>query len=92
MLQSPVYVSEIENNVLDLASFIKFGELEGVELSEEGREVRKELSPRQQRFIDLIRTEEYTHLDRIVVHEGVPATLELRGERHGIKYKIKRKI
>jgi len=92
MLQSPVYLTQNEHNILDIAAFIKFGELESVDLDTEDREIHRELSPGQERFIKLVRDEEYAHIDRIVVHEGVPATIEIYGDRHGIKYKIKRKV
>jgi len=90
MLKS--YVTTDEARLLDLAAYIKFGEISDVDLLAKNRDVPRELTPTQERFLALIRAETLAHLDRIVVHEGDPATIELNGNRHGFSYKIKRKV
>ena len=90
MLKS--YVTPDEARLLDLAVYIKFGEISDVDLLAKNRDVCRELTPGQERFLALIRAEQIAHLDRIVVHEGDPATIELNGNRHGFSYRIKRKV
>jgi len=91
MLKS-VYLTEQEVHILELASKIKFGEILSAEVSNSKRTNEREITDSQHRFVDLVRAEGWAQIDRIAVHNGEPATVEIEGDDNGLKYKIKRKI
>jgi hypothetical protein len=91
MLKS-LYLTEQEVHILELASRIKFGEILSAETGSPERTKEREVTDGQQRFVQLIREERWPQIDRIAVHNGEPATVEVEGEDDGLKYKIKRKI
>lgn len=91
MLKS-IYVTSLEDHVLNVAVHIKYGEIGDVTLDDEDRAKIREVTETQERFIQLLRDKSWLFLDKITVHNGDPVTVELLGELHGLKYRIKRKI
>lgn len=81
-----------EAHILDVAARIKFGEILDAEVNHRERVKPKELTEAQERFINMLREEGWVFIDKIVVHNGEPATVEVEGEDSGLAYKIKRKI
>lgn len=92
MLQSSLHLTAQEAHILDVASRIKFGEILNAEVHGKERVKERILTEGQQRFVNLIREEGWLCIDKIVVHNGEPATLEITGEDSGLEYKIKRKV
>jgi hypothetical protein len=91
MLKS-IHVTSLEDNVLNVAVHVKYGEISDITLDDEDRTRIREVTEIQERFIQLVRDEGMIFLNKIVVHNGEPATIELLGELKGLKYRIKRKI
>ena len=92
MMLKSLDVTTQEAHILDVAARIKFGEILNAEIHRKEQVEKMDLSESQERFINLIREEGWVELDKIVVHNGEPATVEIRGEDGGLEYIIKRKI
>ena len=75
-----------EANILDAATHIRFGELCSVDVKKEDPCVARRVSPAQEAFITVLRDQELSFLDTIVVHNGLPSQIELRGTFHTIEY------
>ncbi len=81
-----------EIRVLDVARQVGFGELHNIELLDCDASEERQVSPNQQKFIHLVRSDGISFISKIVVHNGEPAVIEIGGSSQGIKYTRKLKV
>jgi hypothetical protein len=84
-----LYLSQQELDVLEAATFIKFGELLNVDIGRGKPEIKKQVTPTQEAFIKALRDQGLTYLDAIIVHNGAPQQIEIDGKHGTIQYKRK---
>ncbi len=79
--------------VLDLAEEIGYGEIYDVELeSPHTPSVQRKVTTEQQKFVEIVYGMGITSIAKLVIHNGCPSVLEIRGERYGLPYRQKLKI
>ena len=90
MITSPMKVTAIEAQILSIASQIGFGELLAIDISGP-EQIIWEVTATQRKFVEIVRNG-LTFIDRIIVHNSEPVSLEVSGEFKKIKYIRKLKV
>jgi hypothetical protein len=85
-------ITQAEEEVIKACTVCLYGELQNVQIDDGPQSVSRELSPGQEKFIDLLRDKGITFADTIVVHNGQPMQLEVEGTSGNIKYRQKLRI
>jgi hypothetical protein len=91
MVKFTTELSISEARVLAAAAEIGFGELVDVEVEVFPKSLTRDITASQIKFIELLR-DGLTHIDKIIVHNHEPVSLEVNGRSNNIKYIRKFKV
>jgi hypothetical protein len=91
MVKFSTRLTAVEINILKAADQIGFGELVDVEVEVMTKSADMDITPSQTRFVALLRNG-LSFINRIIVHNHEPVSMEVDGESHGIKYIRKFKV
>jgi len=90
MIVSAEVLTASEARVLEMVSYISFGELGPFEILAGQKDQVRHISRKQMRFVDLLR--EHQAINKIVIHQGEVQYLEITGKKDNIPYIKKIKV
>jgi hypothetical protein len=85
-------ITQAEEEVIKACTACLYGELQNVQIDDGPQSVSRELSPGQEKFVSLLRDRGIAFADAIVVHNGQPMQLEVKGTFGQIRFVQKLRI